>query len=99
MVDIRKNLTVRKQFVQVATEHPRASLNGMSWNPAISNQAIPSGSHHLVIGDSLVGDLIDLCQRADYCPIFWGRFRGSSHQDDGDPGRGSPRHLGDNARD
>ena len=27
--DIRKNLTVRNQFVQVAAEHPRACLNGM----------------------------------------------------------------------
>ena len=53
VVDVRKNLTVRNQFVQVATEHPRACLNGMSWNPAITNQAIPSGSRHLVIGDSL----------------------------------------------
>ena len=57
VVDIRKNLTVRNQFVQGATEHPRACLNGMSWNPAISNQAIPLGSRHLVIGDSLVRDL------------------------------------------
>ena len=57
VVDIRKNLMVRNQFVQVATEHPRACLNGMGWNPAISNQAIPSGSRHLVIGDSLVRDL------------------------------------------
>ena len=43
VVDIRKNLTVRNQFVQVATEHPRACLNGMGWNPAIINQAIPQG--------------------------------------------------------
>ena len=60
LVDIRKNLTVRNQFVQVATEHPRACLNDMSWNPAISNQAIPSGSRHLVIGDSLVRDLNEI---------------------------------------
>ena len=57
VLDIRKNLTVRNQFMQVATEHPRACLNGMGWNPAISTQAIPSGSRHLVIGDSLVRDL------------------------------------------
>ena len=60
VVYIRKNLTVRNQFVQVATEHPRACLNGMGWNPAISNQAIPSGSRHLVIGDSLVRDLNEI---------------------------------------
>ena len=60
VVDIRKNLTVRNQLVQVATEHPRACLNGMGWNPAISNQAIPSGSRHLVIGDSLVRDLNEI---------------------------------------
>ena len=29
LVDIRKNVTVRNQFVQVAAEHPRARLNGM----------------------------------------------------------------------
>ena len=29
VVDTRKNLTVRNQFVQVAVEHPRACLNGM----------------------------------------------------------------------
>ena len=52
VVDIRKNLTVRNEFVKTAAEHPRACLNGMGWNPAISNQAIPSGSRHLVIGDS-----------------------------------------------
>ena len=60
VVDIRKNLTVRNQFVRVATEHPRAFLNGMSWNPAISNQAIPSGIRHLVIRDNLVRDLNEI---------------------------------------
>ena len=50
IVDIRKKLTVRNQFVQVAAEHPRACLNGMGWNPATSNQAIPPGSRHLVVG-------------------------------------------------
>ena len=54
VVDIRKNLTVRNQFVQVTC------LNGMGWNPAISNQAIPSGSRHLVIGDSLVRELNEI---------------------------------------
>ena len=60
MVDIRKNLTVRNQFVQVATEHPCACLNGMSSNPAISHQAISSGSRHLITGDSLVRDLNEI---------------------------------------
>ena len=41
VVDIRKNLAVRNLFVQVTADHPRACLNGMSWNPAISNQANP----------------------------------------------------------
>ena len=57
VVDIRKNLAVRNLFLQVAAEHPRACLNGMSWNPAISNQTIPLGSRHLVDGDSLARDL------------------------------------------
>ena len=60
VVDIRENLTVRNPFVQVAAEHPRVCLNGMSWNPAISNQAIPPGSRHLVVGDSLVRDLNEI---------------------------------------
>ena len=57
VVDIRKKLAVRTFFLQVAAEHPRACLNGMSWNPAISNQTIPSGSRHLILGDSLVKEL------------------------------------------
>ena len=43
VVDIRKNLMVRNQFVHVAAEHPRACLNGIGWNSAISNQAAPQG--------------------------------------------------------
>ena len=57
VVDIRKNLMTRHQFTQVAAEHPRACLNDMSWNPATSDQVIPPGSRHLIIGDSLVRDL------------------------------------------
>ena len=60
VVDVRKNLTVCNQFVQVAAEHPRACLNGMGWNPAICNQAIPPGSRHLIVGDSLVRDLSEI---------------------------------------
>ena len=32
----------------------------MGWNPGIRNQAFPSGSRHLVIGDSLVRDLNEI---------------------------------------
>ena len=32
----------------------------MRWNPAISNQVIPPGSRHLVVGDSLVRDLNEI---------------------------------------
>ena len=60
VVDIRKNLTTRHQFTQVAVEHPRACLNDMSWNPATSYQVIPPGSRHLIIGDSLVRDLNEI---------------------------------------
>ena len=56
VVDIRKNLMARHQFTQVAAEHPRACLNDMSWNPATSDQVIPPGSRHLIIGDSLLRD-------------------------------------------
>ena len=49
VVDVRKNLTVRNIFLQVAAKHPRACLNGMSCNSAIRNQAIPPGSRHLVV--------------------------------------------------
>ena len=72
VVDIRRNLTARNQFVQVATEHPRACLNGMGWNPAISNQAIPSGSRHLVIGDSLVRDLNEIFVNGQTTVLIFG---------------------------
>ena len=60
VVDIRKNLMTRHQFTQVAAEHPRACLNDMSWNPATSDQVIPPGSRHLIIGDSLVRELNEI---------------------------------------
>ena len=60
VVDIRKNLMARQQFTQVAAEHPRACLNDMSWNPATSDQVIPPGNRHLIIGDSLVRDLNEI---------------------------------------
>ena len=60
LVDIRRNLAFRNFFLQVAAQHPRAFLNGMRWKPAISNQAIPSGSRHLAIADSLLRDLNEI---------------------------------------
>ena len=50
----------RHQLTQVAAEHPRACLNDMSWNPATSDQVIPPGIRHLIIGDSLVRDLNEI---------------------------------------
>ena len=58
--DIRKNLMARHQFTQGAAKHPRACLNDMSWNPATSDQVIPPGNRHLIIGDSLVRDLNEI---------------------------------------
>ena len=60
VVDIRKNLMARHQFMQVPAEHPRACLNDMSWNPATNDQVIPPGSRHLIIGDSLVRDMNEI---------------------------------------
>ena len=60
VVDIRKHPAVRIFLLQVAAEHPRTCLNEMSRNPAISNQAIPSGSRHLIVGDRLVRDLKEI---------------------------------------
>ena len=60
VVDIRRNLAFRNFFLQVAAQHPRACLNGMRWISAISNQAIPSGSRHLAIADSLLRDLNEI---------------------------------------
>ena len=92
VVDNRKNLTVRNQFVQVATDHPRGCLNGMGWNPAISNQAIPSGSRHLVIWDSLVRDLNEIFVNGQTAVLSFGgasvaqvikmmEFQGEDHLD------------------
>ena len=83
VVDIRKNFAVRHFFLQVAAEHPRACLNGMSLTPAISNQAIPSGYRHLIVGDGGEGPERDLCECSDYCRIFWRNLCDPSHQDDG----------------
>ena len=74
-VDIRKNLAVRNFFLQVAAEHPRACLNGMRWNPAISNQTIPSLIHHPIVGDSLVRDLNEIFVSGQ---ILWRSLRGPS---------------------
>ena len=60
MICFRRNLLTRYQFTQVAAEHPRACLNDMSWKPATSDQVIPPGSPHLIIGDSLVRDLNEI---------------------------------------
>ena len=60
MVDIRKDLNTRKTFVQVAAEHPRACLNGMSSNLATIKQSVPMGRQRLIIGDSLARDLTEI---------------------------------------
>ena len=82
VVDIRKNLAVRNFFLQVAAEHPRACMNGMSWNPAISQQWIPSGNCHLIVGDG-EGPERDLCEWSDHCRVFRRSICGPNHQDDG----------------
>ena len=92
MVVIRKNLSVRNQFMQMATEHPRACLNDMNWNPAINHPAIPSGSRHLIIGDSLVRDLNEIFVNGQTNILYFGRasvaqvikmmeFQGEDHLD------------------
>ena len=92
LVDIRKDLTVRNQLVQVVAEHPRACLNGMGWNPAIGNQAIPSGSRHLVVGDSIVRDLNEIFVNGQTTVLSFGgtsvaqviklmEFQGEDHLD------------------
>ena len=72
VVDIRQFLAVCNFFLQMASEHPRACLNGMSWNPAISNQAISSGSRHLIVGDSLVRDLNEILVNGQTTVLFFG---------------------------
>ena len=90
-MEIRKNLTVRNQFAQVAAEHPRACLNGMGWNPATSNQTTPLGSRQLVVGDSLVRDLNEIFVSSQTTVIDLGGggggLRGSGYQENGVPGR------------
>ena len=83
---------VRNQFVQVAAEHPRACLNGMGWNPAISNQAIPPGSRHLLVGDSLMRDMNEIFVNGQTTVLSFGgasvaqvikmmEFQGEDHLD------------------
>ena len=72
VVDVRKNRAVRNFFLQVAAEHPRACLNGISWNPAISNQTIPSGGRHLIVGDSLMRDLNEIFVSGETTVISFG---------------------------
>ena len=78
--------------MQVAAERPRACLNGTCWNPAISNQAIPPGSHHLVVGDSLVKDLNEIFVNGQTTVLSFGgasvaqvikmtEFQGEDHLD------------------
>ena len=92
VVDIRKNLTVRNPFVQVAAEHPGACFNGMGWNRAISNQAISPGSRHLVVEDSLVRDLNEIFLNGQTTVLSFGgasvaqvikmmEFQGEDHLD------------------
>ena len=92
IVDIRKILAVRNLFVQVAAEHPRACLNGMSWNPAVSNQVIPPGRRHLVVGDNLVWDLNEIYVSGQIIVLSFGgasvaqvikmmEFQGENHLD------------------
>ena len=60
MIEFRNDLNIQSNFVQVATEHPRACLKGMTWSQATIHQPVPTGSQHLIIGDSLVRDLEDI---------------------------------------
>ena len=92
ILHIRKNLAVRNLFVQVTAEHPGACSNGMSWNPAISNQVIPPGSRHLVVGDSLVRNLNEIFVNGQTTVLSFGgasvaqvikmmEFQGEDHLD------------------
>ena len=92
-------MIVHNQFAQVAAEHPRACLNYMSWNPARRNQVIPPGNRHLVIGDSLVRDLIEIFVHGQNTALSFGGasvaqvIKMMEFQSDDYPG-----HAGDNAR-
>ena len=54
VIDIRKDLNIRRAFVQVAAKNPRACLDGMTGKPATIHQPVATGSQHLVIGEILV---------------------------------------------
>ena len=59
VVDIRADFVTRRIFVHVAADHPKACQNGINLNPAAFHQPIPTGSRHLIIGDSLISDLME----------------------------------------
>ena len=57
VIDIRKDLNNQRTFGQVAAEHLRAFLNGMTWKSATIHQRVPTGSQRRFLGYSLVRDL------------------------------------------
>ena len=75
VVGIPKDLNTRSTFAQIAAEHPRACLNGMSWSQASIYQPVPTGSQNLIIGDSLVMDLTEIALVDQTTAIS---FRGAS---------------------
>ena len=57
MIDIRQDLNTRRNFVQVASEHPRACLEPGN-NPTAGANWQPTPDH--IIGDNVVRDLKDI---------------------------------------
>ena len=53
VIDIRKD---HMTFVQVAADHPRACLNGMTRH----DLPVPTGNQHLTIGDRLIRGLAEI---------------------------------------
>ena len=58
--------------MQVAVDNPQACPSGMGWNPVATHQPIPSGSRLLIMGDSLVRDLIEIFARVQTTAVIFG---------------------------
>ena len=60
IIDVQKNNQLNYKFTGVPETDPRACFNRATWSPAVNLQQPPTGTSHLILGDSLVRVLSNL---------------------------------------